>query len=191
MARANRAAATPAPETVETTTEAGGVATAEGVTAAQPEAAKPARAVRERVEYRFDSKLFPVPEGVKPEEFKGGPKLTEAKLPSDYNTGRHKPLRKGDFETETLYYEYMAIQSENDAKKYRQMAEDSKNVGDTVQRTKVKKFRGLQDRLVQLAAELSSDGTDIIALLGAEKAAALLGLTAQPAADSEVVVDAE
>lgn len=149
----------PVPQAVENTTT--------------PEANAKPRQVRERVEYRFDSKLFPVPEGVKPEEFKGGPKLTEAKLPANYSTGRHKPLRKGDFEAETLYYEFMAIQSEEDAKRYRQMAEDSKNVGDTAQRGKVKKLRGLTDRLAQLAQELAADGQDVVALLGEEKARAL------------------
>lgn len=129
----------------------------------------------ERIPYLMDEELFPIPEGFDG-DWEGGPKLTSPEQPANFDRYKHKTLSKSDFASEIVYLEFRARDYEARAAKLRAEIETVKKLGNAADRAKAKKLMSMQQRMAELAKELSEDGTvDLASILGADQAAALLG----------------
>ena len=106
----------------------------------------------------------------------GAPKLTSPETPEGYNTSKHKPLSKSDFSEEYIYLQYKAGEYERKAAKLRSEAETIQKLGNASDRKQAKKLMQMQQKMAELARELSADGgIDLASILGADQLAALLG----------------
>lgn len=114
----------------------------------------------ERVPYRADD----------------APKIKEPRAPEDFDPKVHISLRRTDFVDDAVYLDYRANECDARAAKYRAEAETIRKLGSASDRNKAKKLMSMQQRMAELARELSADGNvDLASILGAEQAAALLG----------------
>ena len=85
--------------------------------------------------------------------------------PEDFDSKQHKPLKKGNFEDETVWMLHQADVLEGRAKKIREDVELIRKTGGKKAQAKVKKLLAIQNKLAQLESELSDEGVDVEALL--------------------------
>jgi len=92
-------------------------------------------------------------------------------IPADYDIKLHRPLGRGDFEDESLYFELRAQDYDKKAAEMRKQAADVKALGSVKDRNAAKKLGQMINRLDSLLAELDSKGQDTTALRDKVKAA--------------------
>lgn len=137
---------------------------------------KPVKEKVERCQYRFDIDLFRIPDGVEANDWEGGPLIEGPDVPADFDAKKHLSLRKSDFKNEVDYLEFKARDYEEKAQKARKEIETIKKLGTAADRNKAKKLMTLQQRMAELARELSEDGSvNLAEILGADQVKALLG----------------
>lgn len=128
--------------------------------AAEQTAAPVVQVRAQKVEYRFDTNLFPRPEGV--EDWSGAPRLESADLPGDFDWAKHRPLRRADFKNDFDFLEFKARQHDTVAASLRKHAENAKQLSSVGDVRKARKLQILQSQMSALLSELQSDGkTDL------------------------------
>ena len=103
---------------------------------------------------------------------KGEPiKLTA--VPTDFDSKKHKPLKRSDFKTEDIFLDMKADAAEAMAKKLRAEAEDVRNGGGSKKtRAKVKRLKLIQERVAKMEKELRDADVDIDGVLAELSASA-------------------
>lgn len=101
-------------------------------------------------------------------------------VPADYNPKIHKPLKRGDFQDETLWFELTADALEKKAKRLRAKAEELKKFGGK-DRVKAKKLLAMQKRFLEFKKSLASSGLNVDEILA----------SMQPDEDEDEKVDAD
>lgn len=85
-------------------------------------------------------------------------KIDDLKQCEDWDAGKHKPLKQGDFKTLDLYYDFHAGLLETKAAKYRSQADDFRKLGAIGgDPKKAQKLLKLQAQMQELMAELGED----------------------------------
>lgn len=87
-------------------------------------------------------------------------------IPKEFDLKVYFPLKRGDFEDETLWLIARAELYEKKAAAYRAEAKDWEKLGAIKDRTKAKKLVAMQRRMSELKEQLASQGIDVDALLG-------------------------
>lgn len=87
-------------------------------------------------------------------------------MPTDLDLKKHYPLKRGDFEDETIWLIARAETFEAKAVSYREEADDWKRLGSIKDRVKAKKLITMQRRMADLKTQLQAQGIDVDALLG-------------------------
>jgi len=82
-------------------------------------------------------------------------------IPADYSPKKHKPMTRKDFEDETLFFELQAQVCERKAKRFREMAEESKKLGGVGDVKAAKKLLGMQKRMNEMVAALKKDNPEL------------------------------
>lgn len=115
--------------------------------------AKPANAEAKKEKEKKKLVPYPVPEG----------KLDN--WPDDYDPKTHKPLRGHHFKDESVYWLRRADELEDQAKKFRQKAEEIKQLGGVRDVKKAKRLIKMQKQLAELKKALGDEGADVDAIL--------------------------
>ena len=90
--------------------------------------------------------------------------LTE--LPEDFDSNKHTPLKKGDFEKEEQYYEMRAKVYDGYAEGMRRRGAEAQRMGSMTDRTKAKRLLRIQSQMETLRKQLEADGVNVDELLG-------------------------
>ena len=93
-----------------------------------------------------------------------------AAVPTDFDSSKHKPLKRTDFADEGLFLEMKAEQLELKAAKYRKEAVTIRELGSTEDRRKAKKLLQMQERMSELMQSLRDQGIDPDKILGTNAA---------------------
>ncbi len=102
----------------------------------------------------------------KPDKVEYEHELPLVELPKDYDSNKHTPLKKGDFEKEEFYYEMRAVVYDKYASGMRRKAEEAKRMGSMTDRTKAKRLLRIQSQMATLREQLEADGVNVDELLG-------------------------
>lgn len=86
-------------------------------------------------------------------------------VPDDWDTAKHNPLKKKDFEKEEVYFYMRADQLEAAAQKMRRKGEYSAKFGSSKDAVKAKRLKKMQEKMAELQKQLEADGVDVEALL--------------------------
>ena len=86
-------------------------------------------------------------------------------VPADWDAKIHKPLKRMDFEHESVWFFMRADQLETKAGILRHLGEESKKFGSKKDQTKAKRLKKMQEKMAELQKELESQGIDVNALL--------------------------
>jgi hypothetical protein len=101
------------------------------------------------------------------------PGLEDGKLkvavPSGWEWGKFKPLKRSAFEAEYLHLEHKAAELQAKAQTLLEKAEESKKMGAGKERGKAKRLIKLQERMAELRETLEKEGVDVNALLASVK----------------------
>ena len=76
----------------------------------------------------------------------------------DYNPKLNLPLRRGDFENPSDYYELTADRLEAKVAQLRKQATEEKSLGSVADRKKAKRFKSLFEKFNEMSAELKEAG---------------------------------
>lgn len=82
-------------------------------------------------------------------------------IPADYSPKKHKPMTRKDFEDESLFFELQAQVCERKAKRFREMAEESKKLGNVGDVKTAKKLLGMQKRMNEMVAALKKENPEL------------------------------
>lgn len=86
----------------------------------------------------------------------GEPIPTLDVVPADFNTGKHQPLRRGDFKEDHVYFSWQADIAEARAARMRKKAEAAKILGNEDDRKCVEKGQRLVQQLENLRKTLAA-----------------------------------
>lgn len=92
--------------------------------------------------------------------------------PADFDPKAHKPLRRGDFENESVFLIHRADEFEARAKAYRTEAEAVSKLGSAQDRAKTKRLAAMQKKIEDLKKQLADQGVDVEAMMAAMAATA-------------------
>lgn len=84
-----------------------------------------------------------------------------AEIPADYNPKLHKPLKRNDFEDESIWYELQAQKLEAKAKELREEGKQLKTLGGVKDRADAKKLLAMQKRMLELLTQMQSKGVKV------------------------------
>ena len=90
--------------------------------------------------------------------------------PEDFDSSKHKGLKKAHFECESIYLFKKADEAEARAKSLREQAEDAKTLGSSKDAAKSKKLKKYLKQAEELKAQLAAAGVDVEKLLAADEA---------------------
>lgn len=82
-------------------------------------------------------------------------------IPADFDVNIHQQLRKKDFKTEDIYFEFRAEQAEAEAKDWRSKVETFRKFGDAEQRKAAMKYKALASRIAELREQLKAANIDV------------------------------
>lgn len=88
-----------------------------------------------------------------------------AEFPKDFDPKVHKPLKKSDFENESVWLLHKADELEAKAKDLREEAKMADKLGSAKQRAQAKQLVKMQKRAAELMASLKSAGIDVDKLM--------------------------
>lgn len=88
-------------------------------------------------------------------------------VPSDYDPKKFKPLKRGDFTSESVWYKFRAFLCDLQSQAYLKQAEEAEKLGSAKDRQKAKRLQRLRSQLDELTKELSGQGIDVDAILAA------------------------
>ena len=88
-------------------------------------------------------------------------------IPKGYDIKVHALLKKRDYASDHLFYEFRAIEMENKAVAFRVLAEEAKKLGSAKDRGRAKRFVKLTEKMDELKQQLLAQGVDVAALLAA------------------------
>lgn len=94
---------------------------------------------------------------------KGAPVKIDA-VPEDYSPGKHKPLRKADFNDEAVYFDYQAFRFQKKANNALASARQSRLLGQTAASGNAKKLVKMMSRIAELRALCEADGVDVASI---------------------------
>ncbi len=113
---------------------------------------------------KIEKVMYP---GLKPDD--DGKATVKVKgVPEDFNSKKHKPLKRRDFECESTWFELKAVELDKRAADYRKMAADIKKLGSVADRAKAKKLLAMQRKMAELQAQLKEQGIDVDELLAGD-----------------------
>lgn len=93
-----------------------------------------------------------------------------AEYPANFDPKVHKPLRRGDFENESVFLLRKADEFEQRAKDLRNEATIAEKLGNQADRAKAKRLAAMQKKIAELEASLKESGVDVEAILKAAEA---------------------
>ncbi len=86
-------------------------------------------------------------------------------VPKDFDFKVHKPLKKRDFASDHLFYEFRALEMDNKAVTFRKQAEEAKTLGSSQDRGRAKRLVKMTEKMDELKQQLEAQGVDVKALL--------------------------
>jgi len=96
----------------------------------------------------------------------GKPTTPVDAVPEDFDSKVHMPLRRKDFSAEHLYFEMKAAECDRKAAEYRAAAEESKKMGSSKDRARIKRLKKMQAQMAALEAQLEAEGIDVSDIIG-------------------------
>lgn len=99
--------------------------------------------------------------------FKISEKAYDVAVPKGFDFKIFKSLKKKNFTTEPLYFEHRAAEMVYRQEDFLAKAEESRKYGSTADRRKKKQYIKLQAKMIELKAQLTEQGVDVVALLKA------------------------
>ena len=81
-------------------------------------------------------------------------KLTTGYAPNDFDSSYHKPLQKKDFESESNFWLYRAVEADSKARQYRAKAEALEAFGSEENRKLAKQLNSLEAKMASVKAKL-------------------------------------
>lgn len=110
------------------------------------------------------------PEKPKRVPFPHAKPLTE--VPTSFDSAKHSPLKRKDFGDEAIYFELQANRHDVAARKFRGLAEESRQFGDSKQRKMANRLVKMREKMAELETLLETRGVDLSAIetLAAKKA---------------------
>lgn len=125
------------------------------------------------------------PSLIKTEMKDGKPEETRVRvkdIPADFDAKIHKPLQRRDFEDEGMWYELQARKLDEKAAKLRQLAKESKALGNTTERAKTKRLVQMNKKMLELADQLRAAGVPVDDILAKSGVTSTTNATPAPAA---------
>lgn len=86
-------------------------------------------------------------------------------VPDGYSKKKHLPLRRNDFTSTEKFYEFRAAEALKQHNKYKQLAEDERNLGSKEERQKKKRLLKLTEQIEALKAEFAASGQNVDELI--------------------------
>jgi len=111
-------------------------------------------------------------------------------IPDDFDSSKHKPLKKKDFASEATYFDMKAAEYETKAEEFRAKAEEARTLGDKETRQAANRLKKVQKTMLELVGRLKKQDVDVAAVLKAQgidedAAQGLLGALAEMEGDEE------
>ena len=88
-------------------------------------------------------------------------------VPEGFDFKLHANLKKKDYISDYLYFEFRAAGAENAVISFKELAEEAKKLGSSKDRAKAKRLVKMTSKLSELKQQLIAAGVDVEALLSA------------------------
>ncbi len=90
-------------------------------------------------------------------------------LPDDFDFAKHAQLKKRDFQSDYMYFEYKTAELEIKVEAMQAKAEEAKKLGSSKERAKARRLLRLQATMKELTASLVEAGVDVDELLATQE----------------------